>query len=67
MHKHLRKLYDVVGKALARRIQNPFLADVAYLLLKPFEWSTKGILRVFIRDIEGISRTMYMKDDAQLV
>ena len=37
LHESLRKIYDVVGKRLAYRIQNPFLADCAYLLLKPGE------------------------------
>ena len=35
LHRALRIAYDVLGKSLARKIHNPFLADAAYLLLKP--------------------------------
>jgi MFS family permease len=38
LHGVLRKLYDNLGRPLARRMTNPFVADAAYLLLKPFEW-----------------------------
>ena len=58
-HRSLRRFYDVVGRALAKGIQNPFLADVAYLLLKPFEWIARGILRMFIRELDVIAKSMY--------
>lgn len=51
MHKPLRKMYDVIGKPLARKIQNPFLADIAYLSLKPFERITESALRLIIGNI----------------
>ncbi|MBK9925591.1 MAG: hypothetical protein IPP66_09895 [Anaerolineales bacterium] len=60
IHKHLRKLYDVIGKSLARRIQNPFLADGAYLLLKPFEWASRKVLRLIVHEIDVVARSMYI-------
>jgi hypothetical protein len=60
VHKPLRKLYDVVGKSLARKIQNPFLADLAYLFLKPFEWAARGSLRMIVHEIDVVARSMYM-------
>jgi hypothetical protein len=59
LHKILRKTYDTVGKPLARRMQNPFVADVVYLLLKPFEWLTKIILKVIIPEIDSIYKGIY--------
>jgi len=59
LHKPLRKIYDVVGKSLARKIQNPFAADAAYLLLKPCEWMADMILRLMIPEIDLISSEMY--------
>jgi len=50
-HKPLRKIYDVVGKRLARKIQHPFFADIAYLFLKPFEWMAMIVLRAIVPEI----------------
>ena len=61
VHKLLRRIYDVVGKALARRMNNPFVADVAYLMLKPAEWCAVFVLKVFIPEIESVSRRMYVR------
>jgi hypothetical protein len=60
-HKVLRKIYDVIGKALAHKIQNPFMADIAYLLLSPFEWLARLILKMIIPDIDSISRKIYIQ------
>jgi hypothetical protein len=59
MHKTLRIIYDVVGKKLARRMQNPFLADVAYIFLKPFEWITILALQLFAPQAIKISNKLY--------
>ena len=59
-HTLLRKIYDVVGKALARRMKNPFVADVAYLSLKPVEWSAIFILKKIVPEIESVSRRLYI-------
>jgi hypothetical protein len=44
VHHVLRRIYDRVGPPLARRIRNPWLADIAYLTLKPLEWMTRVFL-----------------------
>jgi hypothetical protein len=36
-HARFRRFYNVVGPRLARRVTNPWLADITYLLLKPVE------------------------------
>jgi hypothetical protein len=38
-HRWVRWVYDAVGPRLARRLAHPLAADVAYLLLKPAEWT----------------------------
>ncbi len=59
LHELLRQIYDVIGKYLALRIQNPFLADVAYLFLKPWEWFAGLVLKIIIPEIDSISKKMY--------
>lgn len=59
LHKAFRNIYDVVGKLLAQQIQNPFLADLAYLSLKPFEWVAKLVLKVIIPEIDLIASQIY--------
>ena len=44
VHCLLRCIYDALGPALASRLTNPCLADVAYLSLKPAEWATHAFL-----------------------
>lgn len=60
LHGVLRQIYDLLGKWLACRIQNPFLADVAYLLLKPWEWTVELALRMIVPEIDAISKKMYV-------
>ncbi len=38
-HRWLRKYYNNFGARLAKRIHNPWLADAAFILLKPIEWT----------------------------
>jgi len=59
LHKFLRQIYDVIGKSLARRIQNPFMADMAYLLLKPWELLAGVVLKIIVPDIDLISKEIY--------
>lgn len=54
-HKVLRRMYDFLGKPLARMIRYPLLADAAYLLLKPFEWAAGSILRRIVPEVMSIS------------
>jgi hypothetical protein len=44
LHRGLRRMYDVVAPPIARRLRNPYLADAAYLLLKPAEWAAAWVL-----------------------
>jgi hypothetical protein len=60
LHKVLRRVYDVVGRALARRLRNPFVADLAYLCLKPVEWIACSALRVVVPEIDIVSKKMYL-------
>lgn len=61
VHKPLRKAYDLVGKPLAYKIHNPFMADIAYLSLKPFEWVAQSVLRLIIGDMQSYSTHIYTK------
>jgi hypothetical protein len=58
-HRILRRAYDVVGKSLAKRIRHPYLADLAYLLLKPWDWLARSVLGMMIPEIDLISKKMY--------
>ena len=60
-HKRLRRAYDGIGGLVARKIQDPFLADLAYLCLKPFELLARIILKRIIPEIDSISSKMYTK------
>jgi len=46
---------------VARKIQDPFLADLAYFCLKPFELLARIILKRIIPEIDSISSKMYTK------
>lgn len=59
LHAMLRKLYDALGRPLAKRMTNPFVADAAYLLLKPFEWISIFVLRLIVPEINILARKMY--------
>jgi hypothetical protein len=61
LHEILRRIYDKVGKMLAHYIQHPYLADLAYLLLKPWEWLARLVLRFVVPGIDSISTKMYTK------
>ncbi len=59
-HKLIRKIYDVIGKKLAAHIQNPLLADVAFLFLLPVELVSFVVLKLIIPEIEFISKKIYL-------
>ncbi|HUW58295.1 MAG TPA: DUF6688 family protein [Planctomycetota bacterium] len=48
VHRACRRVYDTLGPALALRLRHPFLADAAYLTLKPVEWLAWAVLRLLI-------------------
>lgn len=59
VHAVVRRSYDVIGKAMAARIKKPLVADLAYLLLKPFEALAMFVLSLLIPEIEQIANKMY--------
>jgi hypothetical protein len=61
MHKALRKVYDVIGRFVARKIKNPFLADFAYLMLSPFEMLAAFLLRRLLPQFDELTRQLYTK------
>jgi hypothetical protein len=58
-HRWMRSVYDVVGKRLATYIQNPILADVAFVLLIPIEWVSFFVLKLIIPESQSISERLY--------
>lgn len=38
LHRAIRYIYDRYGYPFAKNIQNPYLMDAIYLLMKPLEW-----------------------------
>ena len=52
IHRRLRRAYDVVGRRLARRLNHPLAADLAWLALKPIELGAALILMLATRDSE---------------
>ncbi len=58
-HRMMRRLYDVIGKRLATYIQNPILADIAYLILLPIELISFFILQSIIPEIQTLTERLY--------
>lgn len=56
-HRRLRRIYDRIGPPLARRLDNPWFADLAYLSLKPAEWAA----RVALHSLFCISRKKWRR------
>lgn len=44
-HQNFRRIYNRLGPMLAARIRSPWLADVAFVVLKPAEWFARFCLR----------------------
>ena len=61
VHKNLRKIYDVAGKALAQKIAHPILADISYVALKPLEWGMMFVMKVLFPDFDEIVKGIYGK------
>ncbi|PKN94762.1 MAG: hypothetical protein CVU44_02845 [Chloroflexi bacterium HGW-Chloroflexi-6] len=59
LHHPLRRIYDILGCPLARRLTHPLLADLAYLSLKPFELLASALLRLLIPNLDEYSRRLY--------
>jgi hypothetical protein len=50
VHQTMRSVYDFLGPGIAHRMTNPFIADLAYLMLKPVEWMTAAVMSIAPRD-----------------
>lgn len=49
VHRTFRLVYDLVGPSLARQLDRAWLADAAYLTLKPLEWLTAAVMAMGAR------------------
>lgn len=58
-HRMMRRVYDVLGKRLAKHIQNPILADIAYLILIPVELVSFFVLKSIIPEIQTLTERLY--------
>jgi len=59
-HRVIRLPYDTIGPPLARRITaSPWLADVAYLTLKPVEWVCFGVLVAAVPRVGRLTRALW--------
>jgi hypothetical protein len=59
LHRAIRYIYDRIGPRLARCLKYALLADLAYLSLKPFEWSAKILLRLLVKNIDALAQRVY--------
>jgi hypothetical protein len=62
LHRPLRAFYDVVGAALAKRMTQPWLADAAYLLLKPWEWLARWLMGWLVPEWEEYANNVFNYD-----
>ena len=57
VHRKCRAVYNGLGPPLARRLNSPWRADAAYLMLKPVEWAARLLLRLLVRGAdEAVAR-----------
>ncbi len=59
LHRACRGVYDIFGPAFAREIKSPFMADLAYLTLKPVEWAARAALGAIVPDADALARRLY--------
>lgn len=65
VHREVRKIYNKTGNDLARRIQGPYLADLAYLFLLPWESLARLLLTFLVPEIDSISGRIYVSDSSE--
>jgi hypothetical protein len=58
-HSAIRSIYDLIGPPLARLFSNRFVADLAYLLLKPAEWLACAALRALLQNFDDLASRLY--------
>jgi hypothetical protein len=44
-YRGFRRVYNVMGPVVAACLRNAWLADLAYLCLKPLEWGARRLVR----------------------
>jgi hypothetical protein len=59
LHTQLRRIYDYIGPPLAAQLTNPFLADLAWLMLKPVEWVAMLAIKVIVPEISTYAQRFY--------
>lgn len=62
LHSRLRAFYDRVGPPIARRLQQPVPADLAYVGLKPVEWGTNLLLISLLGEERHRIDRLYLRD-----
>lgn len=58
-HRRFRRAYNWLGPRVAARLTHPLAADVAYLAIKPLEWTATACLRLAIPGQAGLIRELY--------
>lgn len=58
-HYYFRSFYNIVGPVLAEYLTHPIAADIAYLLLKPFEYTAKLILYSVVPNAQNVIKLFY--------
>ncbi|SFE86807.1 hypothetical protein SAMN04487969_108129 [Paenibacillus algorifonticola] len=58
-HKIIRRCYDKYGYPLSKHINQPWSADVVYLLMKPLEWFFLAVLYTVDRNPENRIHRQY--------
>lgn len=61
-HRRLRRVYDRWGPAIAARLRNPWLADAAYLGLKPIEWPMRAVLSILLPEARQLTERLYSQN-----
>lgn len=59
LHRVVRIAYDRLGPPLARKIEQPLAADLAYLALKPAEWLATLVARRIVPPFDELCQRLY--------
>lgn len=63
LHRPIRKIYDRIGSGIRKHywiLNNPWISDLIYVLMKPLEWIFLLILYTFCRKPENWIHRQYM-------
>jgi hypothetical protein len=59
LHRTARRVYDCLGPLAAHHLVSPYVADLAYLALKPAEWLSQAALRFIFGVRQGTIDTIF--------